>query len=202
MKAVLITILVVIILIFSYNKYSDYERFSLENYEYNTVDTSEKMDKATVMLYHQKVAQLNGFIITTWSANSIDVRNPDDDDEQTLAARAQYDKILGEVTYLESKLQKTADDDNASAVKLKKKERHDRIKELFTSTPNNALRIGSSGALVFELQKLLNLNGSNIPQDGNFQRVTFESLKSFEEANTLFPDGKLDMLTLEYLLEK
>lgn len=154
------------------------------------------------MLYHQKVSQLDGHIITQWSANGIDVRNPEDDDAQTLAARATYDKLLGEVKFLENKLQNPDEDATAENQRLQKKKRHDRIKELFTTTSNNDLRIGSRGALVYELQKLLNKNGGSIPEDGNFQNVTFDALKSFEESNKLFPDGKLDMLTLEYLLEK
>lgn len=155
----------------------------------------------TLLHYHQKVADLDGHVITQWSANSIDVRNPEEDDAATLAARNTYDKLLGEVRFLEQKLQESPPEAVTKPPSKTSDTRYRRIKELFASTPNNTLRIGSRGALVYELQKLLNAKGSAIPEDGNFQLVTFQALRDFEASKSLYPDGKLDMLTLEYLLE-
>ena len=202
MKALLSVLIIVILLIFGYNKYADYQRFSLENYQYQAISAPEGADRETAMLYYQKVAALDGYVITQWSTNEIDVRNPEEDDQETLAARASYDKLLGEVKFLENELNTSRLTTLESEKSFLKSQKRTRIKELFTTTSNNELRIGSRGALVFELQKLLNANGSNIPEDGNFQAVTFEALKEFQERNNLFPDGKLDMLTLDYLLEK
>ena len=168
MKVLLIAIIVIILAIFGYNTYADYQRFSLENYKYEAVAIADvkDADQTKLMLYHNKIAQLNGHVITQWSANHIDVRNPEDDDQATLAARATYDRLLGEVTYIEQQL-KAATPAVDPEVQVKQ-QKHDRMKELFTTTPNNDLRIGSKGALVYELQKLLNTKGTTIPVDGNF----------------------------------
>ena len=51
------------------------------------------------------------------------------------------------------------------------------------------------------LSRFLKEKGYDIPTDGLFREVTFNTIRSFEEKNALFPDGKLDLLTLEYLLK-
>ena len=43
--------------------------------------------------------------------------------------------------------------------------------------------------------------GYEIPIDGLFRDITFNAVRVFEEKNGLFPDGKIDMLTLEYLVQ-
>ena len=108
MKAILITILVVIVLIFGINKLLDQQRFTLENYQYQSIDEASiaVKDPLLKMRYYQKVAQLDGHVITQWSTEKIDVRHPENDDQTTLAARARYDELLGEVTYLEKQLQR------------------------------------------------------------------------------------------------
>ena len=201
MKPLIIAAIVIIVLVFGYNKYADYQRFSLENYEYKALEVSSEVNQETLMLYHNKVAQRDGYVITQWSAHNIDVRNPEDDDAQTLAARAVYDKYMGDISFLESQLKKVTISPVIDEVAIQRQQRNLRVRDLFKITSNNDLRIGSKGPLVYELQKLLNENGATIPEDGNFQRVTFEALKSFEESKKLFADGKLDILTLSHLLE-
>jgi hypothetical protein len=73
---------------------------------------------------------------------------------------------------------------------------------MFYSDPvNNSLRIGDRSALVYEIQRLLISHGEVIQLDGLFNTETFNALKSIEEKNQLFTDGKLDAITLEYLLK-
>ena len=66
--------------------------------------------------------------------------------------------------------------------------------------PKNTLFYGEKSAFVYELQKLLTKKGFDIPVDGVYQNITSDALKSFEEKNNLFPDGKVDLMTLKALL--
>lgn len=221
MKALLIALIVIILLIFGYNKYSDYQRFNSETIAY-TIDDSidlDYYDQEVLYNYHQAIEEHNSFIGSQWSINGIDVRNPEDDNEETQAAVKAFSKIKGKIAFYEAplKLSKKAKDQglsNEAIMSLKetgksvqelkeeaaKAEKTRSLKELFTSTSNNELRIGSRGALVFELQKLLLQQGYEIPVDGVFQRATSDALMSYEASKSLYADGKLDMLTLEYLL--
>ncbi|MEJ6792525.1 MAG: peptidoglycan-binding domain-containing protein [Lacinutrix sp.] len=54
---------------------------------------------------------------------------------------------------------------------------------------------------MFELQKLLVKKGYSIPVDGVYESITSEALKSFEKKNNLYPDGKIDIMTLKALLD-
>ena len=42
--------------------------------------------------------------------------------------------------------------------------------------------------------------GFAIPSDGIFKEITENALKNFQEKNKLFPNGKIDLITLDYLL--
>lgn len=55
--------------------------------------------------------------------------------------------------------------------------------------------------MVYELQKLLIAKGYGIPLDGVFKTATLEALRAFEVSKNLYPDGRLDALTLSFLLE-
>jgi hypothetical protein len=45
-------------------------------------------------------------------------------------------------------------------------------------------------------------NGFKIEIDGLYKLETFNAIQSFETSNNLFPDGKLDLLMLNALLNK
>ena len=75
------------------------------------------------------------------------------------------------------------------------------LMETFKSNPEKySLKIGDFSSFVYELQKILVKKGYNIPVDGLFKQTTIEALGAFEQKNGLFPDGKLDAVTLDYLL--
>ena len=63
------------------------------------------------------------------------------------------------------------------------------------------LDYGNKSALIFEIQKQLNLKGFEIKLDGVYKLETLNAIKGFEEKNNLFVDGVLDVLTLDALFE-
>ena len=73
---------------------------------------------------------------------------------------------------------------------------------MFYSSPReNTFKLGEKNALVYEVQRILIEKGDTIRHDGLYRLETQTALKNFEENNNLFPDGKLDALTLEALLK-
>lgn len=204
MKQIIIVLLILIIGIMGYNFYKKYQRFNPPNYEYQLSETIDPNhpDKALLLDYYQAVEALNGAVITQWSANGIDVRNPKDDDKQTLAAVSGYNKKLAFVKYFEGQLLNAPEEKSVEKEPSEADKKKMLIAEMFYANPNgNSLRLGERSALVFEIQQMLIDKGDSIKHDGLFRTETFNALKAFEEKNGLFPDGKLDGLTLEYLMK-
>ena len=205
MKAILITILVVILLIFGYNRYTDYKRYHPKHTDYEISDQidTDYYDQEAVYAYYEAVTKMNNFVTMQWTANGIDVRYPEEEDAHTQLAVEEYSRLRAQVKYHESKLlqakkeRQQEDSKVVDAQSLIQK----RLRNLFKSTVNNTLRQGDKGALVYEVQKLLVKKGYEIPLDGVFRTITYEALKTYEASKGLFPDGQLDALTLEYLIE-
>ena len=203
MKQIIIFLLLIIVVIIGYNTFKKHKRFSLENYEYKIpdLDTSEA-DKETLLDYYRAVERVNGYVISQWSTEGIDVRNPEDDDETTRAAVTRYRELLADVGYFE-KLLTTPEKKPVTTTKPPTEEelRKNLLRKTFYADPSAySLRIGEQNAIVYEIQHLLIKHGDSIRHDGLFRTETFNSLRQFEEKNGLFPDGKLDAITLEYLL--
>lgn len=216
MKQIIIFLLLIILCLISYGQYSKYKRFSLESYAYKT---SNKIDleyhnKAVLFDYYEAIERVNGYIISQWSANGIDVRNPKKNNERTMAAVNIYTKKLAEVKYFEARLEhakslkekgltnkdiKLIEDKGITQKELQKEEEQKMITTLFANHSN--LKFGETNALVYEIQKLLVKKGHDIIVDGTYQNITINAIKAFEAKHNLFADGKLDALTLKVLLE-
>jgi murein L,D-transpeptidase YcbB/YkuD len=204
MKQIIIFLLVVIVCLIGFGQYKKYKRFSLSEYEYKIPETLDiaNADKGLLLDYYEAVEVANGYVITQWSSEGIDVRNPDDDDAEDMAAVAEYRKRLANVKFYEAQLLNPSENEKPepelSEIDKKKK----LIQKTFYSNPNgNSLRLGERSALVYEIQGILISKGDVIQQDGLFRTETFNALQAFEGKNGLFPDGKLDAITLEYLLK-
>ncbi len=203
MKQIIIFLLLVIIGIMGYNIYTKHERFSLTGYEYKIPEDLDlkDVDPGLLLDYYEAVENVNGHIITQWSTNEIDVRNPKKDNGATKAAVNEYREKLAAVAYFETKLRnpKEKPEEKPQVEVNKKKELI--LKTFYANPKANELRIGESNALVYEIQRMLIEKGDSIRHDGLFRTETFNSLRNFEEKNGLFPDGKLDAITLHLLLE-
>lgn len=202
MKKLLVLLLIIIIAFLGYDFYKDWKRFNPPNYFYKSEVNIDKNhpDKKLLLDYYQAVERLNGYVITQWTTNEIDVFGPKDDDEAVIEAVKTYNNKLGIVKYYESQL--LAPKKEKKEQEPKKDVKKDVLYKMFNNNPRlyNTKR-GSRGAFVFEVQKLLNSKGDSIAEDGLFNLETQNSLKAFEEKNGLFPDGLLDELTLHYLLQ-
>lgn len=200
MKQVIIFLLLIIVGIMGYNLYKKWHRFNPPNYEYKATNpiNLNHSNKELLLDYHHAVADLNGFVISQWGANGIDVRNPNDDDAQTMAAVATYAEKRGVVDYFEGRLS-LAEKTSVKKVESTITPKEALIRNIFKDNPS-PFRLGERSAMVFEIQQLLIDKGNLINRDGVYNAETFNALKSFEEINGLYPDGNIDTITLEYLL--
>tara|TARA_B100000446_G_C10530338_1_gene333466 strand:- start:768 stop:1418 length:651 start_codon:yes stop_codon:yes gene_type:complete len=215
MKKLLIVLIMVILLIFAYNQYKEYQRFHPENYNYKTgqnIDI-EYYNQDVVYNYFEAVQSLNGFAAMQWSANKIDVKSPENDDDATQYIVEEYHKKLAKVKYYEAKLEaskqlkkegftnsqiKAKLEGNTAPKNSEVAEFNTKIKSMFN--PSSKIRLGEKSAFIYEIQKLLVKKGYDIPVDGVYKNITQDAIYKFEEKNNLFPDGDLDVLTLDALL--
>ena len=216
MKQIIIFLLVVILAIIVYGQYKQYERFSLENYEYVPSDNIDLdyHNKDLLYKYYESIEAVNNYIGSQWSINRIDVRSPEEDDAESRLAVDKYTKRMAKVKFYEAQLEKsktlkdkglTNDDiklfenEGLTLKQLQKTEASNKMMTLFANNYN--VKIGEQNAFIHELQKLLVKKGFDIPIDGVYKSITSNAIMEFESQNNLFPDGKIDLLTLEALLE-
>lgn len=218
MKQIIIFLLSLLLLLFGYHLYHNYKRFHAPGSDYSSAQKIDLHyhDRTTLLNYYQAVEDLNGYVRLQWSTQSIDVRNPDEDDEDTKAAVAIYTSKLGTVKFYENRLVHSSKmkseglkDSDVIAFEesgFEGKDYNEFIKrkflmDTFKSNPEKySLKIGDFNSFVYELQKILVKKGYNIPVDGLFRDITLKSIGAFEQKNGLFPDGKIDLVTLDYLL--
>lgn len=214
MKQIIIFLLLIIAILIGYGKYSQYKRYNSPEIDYKTTKKIDFQyhDQAFLMSYYEAVESLNSYTKLQWTANSIDVRAPKDDDLETQNAVKEYAKKLANVRYCEAILENSAklksqgmsnqdikilENSGMSLEDLTQKNTFESIKKLFT--PNIQLYNGEKNALIFEVQKRLVAFGDKIQIDGVYRIETLNAIKKFEEKNGLMPDGYLDSLTLELL---
>jgi len=200
-----------------YGQYSQYKRFKLENYEYKVAKNIDLgyHDKSFVLDYYEAIEDINSHVKAQWSANSIDVRVPEDDNEETKVAVKAYTRKLAKVKYYEGQLLlsarlkkegvnnadvKSYQDDGITKGEKLNQDRKERLFALFGNV-SNTVKLGDNGPLVFEIQKLLKSKGQDVIVDGVFKEMTAKAILTFEQEQKLYPDGKLDVFTFEKLLE-
>ncbi|OIQ23413.1 peptidoglycan-binding domain-containing protein [Lacinutrix sp. MedPE-SW] len=218
MKKILIFILIVIVLIFAYGQYKDYQRFHPKN---ANITASKNIDlnyhnPSTVSNYFEAIEAANNYMQMQWSVNNIDVRSPENDDETTTLAVNQYGKKIAKVNFYKAILEqsqslkkeglnnndiKLLESKNLSFSDLRETETASKYKAMIKEMlPERTLYSGEKSAFIYEMQKLLVAKGFDIPIDGVYQKKTSDALKTFEEKNNLFPDGKIDAMSLDLLL--
>lgn len=218
MKQIIITLLVVILLILGYNLYSNYNRFHSPGTDYlsNQKIDLNYHDKSTLLSYHQAIEDFNGCVRMSWANDGIDVRNPKNDDNDTKIVVSNYTKKLANVKFYEDKLVQSAkmksqglndaaviafEESGFAGTEYDAFIKRKFLQNTFESNPEKySLKIGDYNTFVFELQKILVQKGYKILVDGFFKDITQEAISQFEQKNGLLPDGKIDAITLNYLL--
>ena len=216
MKQLIILLLLIIAFFIGYGKYQQYKRYNSPSVDYKT---EKKLDleyhnQELVINYHKAIEDLNSFVMMQWTVNGIDVRTPEDDDEETKLAVNKYTKKLATIKYFESKLEKSAalKSEGLSNKEIKFLEEKgtdlkaylhqqevNKIKSMFDA--DSKMVYGQKSALIYEVQKKLLASGIELKVDGLYKIETLNAIKTFEEKNNLYPDGLLDILTLDALFQ-
>ena len=216
MKQLIILLLLIIAFIIGFGKYNQYKRYNSPNVDYKTKKSLdfEYHNQDLVINYYKAIEDLNSYVMTQWTANSIDVRTPEDDDDETKLAVTKYGEKLATINYYENKLEKSSTLKTKglsnSEVKYLEETGTDlksynnllainKIKSMFNA--NKEIISGQKGALIYEVQKKLIANCYEITLDGVYQIESLNAIKNFEEKNNLFADGVLDVLTLDALFQ-
>ncbi len=214
MKQLIIFLLVVIAGLLAYSLYNTHTRYNSPKVDYEATSEIdlEYYNQGVVQEYYAAVENLNAFVMTQWTANSIDVRTPKDDDSETQNAVNKYTEILGRVKYLETKLSKSKvlkdkGMTNASIKQLEKTglssadyvDHIRRASVLKNYDAKKSIYFGQKSPLVYEVQRQLKKHGFDIKVDGNYHVETQTAVKLFEEKNNLYVDGLLDETTLAVL---
>ena len=217
MKQLIIFLLLIIAFLIGYGKYSQYKRYNSPNVDYKT---DKKIDfqyhnQELVLKYYKAKEDVNSYVMTQWSVNSIDVRTPESDNEETKLAVSKYSDKLATLKYYENKLEESAslkqkglsnkeikflEESGLNLKSYNKDIAVSKIKSMFNA--NEKMFYGQKSALIYEVQKTLKNKGFEIVLDGVYKIETLNALKDFEEKNNLFADGILDILTLDALFDK
>ena len=216
MKQIIIFLLIIILALVGYGKYSQYKRYNSPEVNYTTdVKIDETYhDREFVLNYHEAIEDLNSYVMLQWTANDIDVRTPEDDDIETKNAVETYAKKLAKVKFYEQILNTSynlkqkglsnkevqfLEENGLSLETYNTKNKIETIKKLFNKNTN--LYNGEKNAIIYEIQKRLNTLGYSIQIDGVYRIETLNAIKSFEEKHNVLADGYLDDLTLELMFE-
>jgi len=213
MKKILIVLGLIFLGIYGYGKYQDYERYNSEAIEYSSgKDINENhYDQQLVLNYRKAIEDVNGFVKF---ANGIDVLKPEKDNLEAETAVSVYGEKISLVKFYEEKLiesntlkEKGLSPEDIKAVfenkknpdQIVKEEQKDLLRSLFERS--NISNNRANGEIVYEIQKLLVSKGYEILIDGKYRQETQQAIKDFEQKNNLFPDGKIDLLVFEKLLD-
>lgn len=216
MKQIIIFLLIIILALVGYGKYSQYKRYNSPEVNYTTdVKIDETYYNREFLLnYHEAIEDLNSYVMLQWTANDIDVRTPEDDDIETKNAVETYAKKLAKVKFYEQILNTSynlkqkglsnkevqfLEENGLSLETYNTKNKIETIKKLFNKNTN--LYNGEKNAIIYEIQKRLNTLGYSIQIDGVYRIETLNAIKSFEEKHNVLADGYLDDLTLELMFE-
>ncbi len=184
-----------------FNPPSDYDFPISENID------KEFYDRTVVKDYYQAALEVGTFARAMWRDKLIDVRTPKVGDEKNKAAAEYYNSLIATAQWLQDKLEdsKRYKDQGYNDTQIKMIMEHGLTPddlELESKMYLADLRRGSTGAPVWELQKMLNQSGDSIPEDGLYNQITVNRVREFQRNNNLYPSGQMDLNTLKALLKQ
>lgn len=201
MKKLLFGIIIIGLPLIVFFQYKNYTRFNPPvDYEY-TISTdidANYHNQDLVSEYFSKAVEIGSFARLRWRNEAIDVRFPDQNSEVELNASKYYNRLVSRVQQIEQKLIQSANlkSKGLSNTDVLVVESGVPVAEVKFVNDRQAilnLKVGDRGRLVWELQKRLNSHGYEHEIDGVFGVATQNALVTFQNHNTLYPSGTMDI---------
>lgn len=209
MKRLLILLIVLGICSYLAVQYFKDRRFNPpSDYDYPISEQIDKdfYDPTVLKTYYQTALEIGTYARALWHSEGIDVRFLDQENIASIEAVNYYNQLIVTAKQIENQL--------VRAKSLKDEGFENREIRMIMEqglTPEEIslrqhahllnLKMGDTGAHVWELQKLLNQYGDSIPEDGIFNRMTQRRLMEFQVKSELFASGTVDQKTLKALLK-
>lgn len=176
------------------------------DYEISDAIDTEFYDSTIIQQYYKLALDAGSYARSLWNNDGIDVRYMDREDFESTQATDYYNTLLQTVIWLEKKLErsKRLRDQGYSTDEIRLMMEYNLSPEDIALSRNQSLvglKIGDTGADVWELQRLINSKADSIPQDGIFSTITRNRLREFQKNNNLYPSGEVDEKTLKTLLK-
>jgi hypothetical protein len=169
------------------------------------IDT-QYYDSLVLQQYYKTAMEVGSYARSLWRNQKIDVRFIEEENFESSQATEYYELLNATALMLQSKLEKSASlkAQGYSNAEVKALFEHDLTPEDLNYNRHSyliGLKRGDAGSAVWDLQKLLNESADSIPQDGIFNLITTNRLRTFQQSLGLFPSGEVDEKTLKALIQ-
>lgn len=215
MKRIIIVLGVLFLAIYAFGKYQNYQRYHSQFIEYSTTKKINTFhyNPQLVINYNNAIEELNAYVKLQWFAHKIDVLKPEKEDLKTKSAVKIYHEKLAVIKYYEDQLTRSYElkqqglskeeiqyvfEGKKSVKEIAKEAHRQLLRKLFKAS--NSLKFDKKSKLVFEIQKRLVAKGYPIAIDGLDKSETQEAIIDFQKKHNFFPDGEVDWLTFEALI--
>ncbi|MBX2843441.1 MAG: peptidoglycan-binding protein [Flammeovirgaceae bacterium] len=211
MKKLAIIILIITLPIIIFFQYKQYERFHPPvNYTYSINDSIDYHyhNQLLVSQYFEQAYKVEALARESWFNENIDVRFPDLENKKARTKAELYNQIIASAKYIEKILiySKNLKDLGYSNTEIKIIEREGINPKKFKYQKYYLEKMigskkGDVHSGVWEVQKLLNEKGYQIPTDGIFNIRTDSAIRDFQVKNNLFPSGIAEKDVLDILID-
>ncbi len=207
MKKLFLVILIITLPLIGFFQYKNYRRFHPPvDYDYLIADEIDVNyhDQELVDEYYRKAIEIGSFARLNWSNNAIDVRFPDEGNQEAINASKYYNQLISRTKYLEDVL--------VASAKLKKEYltneqvklieagfSKDEIEWMETKDQLTSISFGEQSEFVWRVQKQLIEKGYEHALDGLFGIDTQNAIISFQQDNNIYSSGLINEQTFELL---
>lgn len=208
MKRLALIIIILLLIIIAFFQYKSYTRFHPpNNYDYIINDSIDVnyYDQKIVDEYFNESVNLGLIAREAWSNHGIDVLYPDNKEEKDIVNNyvKLYKRTLSKLRQIEKRLiysgqLKSSGYSNNEIEEIEELGINPKYYFLFKEF-TVPLRQRDRGKLVWDIQKILNQLGNQIPVDGVFGVETYDAVREVQLNNDLYPDGILDFETLRII---
>lgn len=202
MKQILIAILIAIIGLWGYSIYANGKRFKFPSeYDYTKSESIDPQYHNPLLLdeYLMLSQDIGEYARRQWRHEKIDVRQPDSQDDEEMAAADRYKRMIARADMLGTLLTQSAEwksegltNDAVALKELGEAGAESFSDQIMSSVISAPLKRGDRSQTVMEFQKLLASKGFELKIDGIFDAETEAAVRSFQNKNGLFESGQID----------